>query len=260
MRRLAVLIAVVLLSPLGAGLLRAQTAADLVAKVLSRQQTRGFVVRARLVTGEPGSERPAVVQVRTIGRRDGATTRLLCQALWPASLKGRAVYVQKDGPRAVSGFEFRPPDTVTDLAGDALSVPLFDTDLTLEDLAEEFWSWPGPVAAGSDKVNGKPCKVVELRPPAGVRTSYSLVTSCISPEQLLPLRIETYGKTGALVRRFVVTKAIRDDSGAWVPVKIQVETAGRTRVTTLEVSRGERNASVPLAEFSIEKLKSFAAR
>jgi hypothetical protein len=231
-----------------------------VAKVLARQQTRGFVIRARLVTGEPGSERQAVVQVRTIGRRDGTTTRLLCQALWPASFKGRAVYVQKDGPRVISGFVFQPPGTVTELAGDALSVPLFDTDLTMEDLAEEFWSWPGPVAAGSDNVGGKPCRVVELRPPAGIRTAYSLVTSCISPEQLLPLRTETYGKDGRLVHRFVVKKAINDDSGAWVPVKVAVETAGRTRITTLEVSRGETNATVPLPEFSLEKLKSFAAR
>lgn len=260
MRRFAVLLAVLLALPAGGPLLYAQTATDLVAKVLSRQQTRGFVVRARLITGEPGAERQAVVQVRTIGRRDGPTARLLCQALWPASFKGQAVYVQKDGSRAISGFVFRPPDTVTELADDALSVPLFDTDLTMEDLAEEFWSWPGPTAAGSDKVNGKACTMVDLRPPAGVRTAYSLVTSCISPEQVLPLRIEAYGKDGALMRRFVVKKAIKDDSGAWVPVKIQVETAGRSRITTLEVSRGERNASVPLAEFSIEKLKSFAAR
>jgi hypothetical protein len=259
MRRPAVLLAAMLVLPAGVAL-HAQTAADLVAKVLSRQQMRGFVVRARLVTGEPGSKQQAVVQVRTIGRRDGSTTRLLCQALWPASFKGRAVYVLKDGPRAISGFEFEPPGTVTELAGDALSVPLFGTDVTMEDLAEEFWSWPDPVAGGSDKVNGKACRMVELRPPAGIRTAYSLVTSCISPEQSLPLRIEAYGKDGVLVRRFVVKKAIKDDSGAWVPVKIQIETTGRTRVTTLEVSRGERNASVPLEEFSVEKLKSFAAR
>ena len=201
MKRRTVLLAAVLASSLGTPQVQAQTAAELVAKVLSRQQTRGFIVRARLVTGEPGSERPAVVQVRTIGRRDGKTARLLCQALWPSSLKGRAVYVQKDGPQAVSGFVFQPPDSVTELSGDVLSMPLFDTDLTMEDLQEDFWSWPGPVAAGGDTVDGKPCRVVELRPPAGVRTAYTLVTTCISPERSLPLRIDAFGKNGAPARR-----------------------------------------------------------
>ena len=260
MKRRTVLLAAVLASSLGTPRVQAQTAAELVAKVLSRQQTRGFIVRARLVTGEPGSERPAVVQVRTIGRRDGKTARLLCQALWPSSLKGRAVYVQKDGPQAVSGFVFEPPDSVTELSGDVLSMPLFDTDLTMEDLQEGFWSWPGPVAAGGDTVDGKPCRVVELRPPAGVRTAYTLVTTCISPERSLPLRIDAFGKNGAPARRLVVKKAIRDDSGAWAPVKVAIETAGRTRITTLEVSRGERDVSVPLAEFSIETLKRLAVR
>jgi len=58
----------------------------------------------------------------------------------------------------------------------------------------------------------------------------------------------------------VVKKVVKGEDGAWAPVKVVVETAGRAETTTLEVSRGEKDVAVSLAEFSVQKLKSFAAR
>jgi hypothetical protein len=237
-----------------------QTAVDLVAELLARQQTKGFVLRAKLVTGESGSDQSAVVQVRAIGRRDATTTRILYQALWPSSLKGRAVCIQKDRGSAAKGFVFQPPDTVTPMTNDTLSAPVFESELTVEDLSEDFWNWPNPQAVGNDKVEGRPCRVIDLRPPAGTASAYSRIAGCVSPERLLPLRIEKFGKDGRLLRRFVVKKAVKAEDGTWAPVKVVVETAGRKQTTTLEVSRGEKDVTVSLAEFSVEKLKSFAAR
>jgi len=149
---------------------------------------------------------------------------------------------------------------VTPLTGDMLSTPLFETELTIEDLSEDFWTWPHPVAGGEDKVDGKPCRVVDVRPPAEARSAYSRVSGCISPERLLPLRVEKFSHDGRLLRRLVVKKVVKGEDGTWAPVKVVVETAGRAETTTLEVSRGEKDVAVSLAEFSVQKLKSFAAR
>jgi hypothetical protein len=240
----------------GASPLFAQTAADLVGKIVAAQQTRGFTMRARLVTGAAGAEKPVVVQVRAIGRRDATARRVLYQALWPSSLKGQAVYIQRDQSEGLTGFLFEPPDTVTPLTSERLSKPLFDSELGLDDLAEEFWSWSNPAEVGEDIVEGQRCRVIELRAPASAGSSYGFVRACISPARMLPMRIEKYRHDGRLARRFVVKKAVRGQSGGWAPARILVETPDGKRTTMIEVSRGERDVTVSLAEFSIQKIKS----
>ncbi len=256
MKRPVFVFSIVLALMSGASALTAQTAAELVATIVKAQQTRGFTMRARLVTGAPGAEKPAVVQVRAIGRRDATARRVLYQALWPSSLKGQAVCVQRDRSQSLTGFLFEPPDTVTPLTSDRLSKPLFDSELGLDDLADEFWSWPNPVEVGADIVEGQRCRVIEIRAPASAGSSYGFVRVCISPSRMLPMRIEKYRHDGRLARRFVVKKAMRGQSGGWAPIRILVDTPDGARTTMIEVSRGERDVTISLAEFSIQKIKS----
>ena len=147
--------------------LSGQSVEELIAAVRAGQQTGGFTMRARLVTGTGRAGEETVVQVRAVGRRDPATSRLLYQGLWPAAVKGRAAYIQKDGQHAPGGFTFEPPDTVTPLTRTLLSEPFLDTAMSLEDLTEEFWSWPEPAAAGQATVEGRPC--TNDRPPPARR-------------------------------------------------------------------------------------------
>ena len=256
MKRLVFVFSIVLALLWGASPLPAQTAADLVATIVKAQQTRGFTMRARLVTSTAGAEKPVVVQVRAIGRRDAAASRVLYQALWPSSLKGQAVYVQRDRSQGLTGFLFEPPDMVTPLTSERLSKPLFDSELGLDDLADEFWTWPNPVDLGEDKVEGQRCRVIEIRAPASAGSSYGFVRACISPARMLPMRIEKYRHDGRLARRFIVKKAMRGESGGWAPTRILVETPDGKRTTMIEVSRGERDVTISLAEFSIRKIKS----
>ena len=256
MKPLAFVLGIALAIASGAEPRPVQTAPDVIAKVLAAQRTVGFTMRARLVTGEPGENEPAVVQVRILGRRDATATRVLYQALWPAGLKGQAVYIQRDRAEAVTGFLFEPPDRTTTLTGASLSQPLFDSELALDDLVEEFWSWPNPIDVGEDTVEKQRCRVIELRAPARSAGSYDSVRACISMSRMLPMRIEKVRSDGRVARRFVVTRALKGDSGGWAPARIQVETPGRSRTTTIEVSRGERDIIVPASEFSLEKIKS----
>jgi hypothetical protein len=233
-----------------------QSAEELIAAVRAGQQTGGFTMRARFVTGTGREGEGTVIQMRAVGRRDAATSRLLYQALWPAAVKGRAAYIQKDGRQAPGGFTFAPPDTVTPLTRELLSEPFLDTAMSLEDLTEEFWNWPDPAAAGQATVQSRPCTMIDLRPPAGVASSYTRIRSCVSPDRLLPLSIEKIGRDGRVARRFVVKKAIKGENGRWAPISITVEDLERNRTTTIEVSRGQREVTISLADFSIAKIKS----
>jgi hypothetical protein len=231
---------------------------ELIARVVAGQQTRGYTLRARLVTSVRGREAPSTVQVRALGWRRDGTARTLYQALWPAAVKGRAVSFESEAGRFVSGLLFQPPDTVTPLSEDLLGTPLFDSELTAEDLVEDFWSWPAPSGTAPGVVNGQSCQVVELRPPAGTRSAYALVRACISDAKALPLLVEKLDGEGRTVRRFRVEKAVKRD-GRWAPARLAIEDPVRQRTTMVEVTRGERDLVVALAEFSVARIKSFGA-
>jgi hypothetical protein len=113
-----------------------------------------------------------------------------------------------------------------------------------------------PAVATDGIVEGQPCRIVELRPPSGTRSSYDRIRCCISPRKSLALSIEKIRKDGRVARRFTVKKSVKGESGLWALVKAAVEDLERTRATVIEVSKGQRHIPVSLAEFSFPKIKS----
>ncbi len=133
--------------------------------------------------------------------------------------------------------------------------PYLDSDLTIEDLAEDFWQWPSQKISGEETINGEVCKILDSRPPDSAKSAYSVIRSWISPEKLVPLRIEKFGRDMRLAKRFTVQKTTRRD-GIWVPITTIVQSPESTRLTTLELSRGDRDVEIPLEEFSLERIKA----
>jgi hypothetical protein len=235
----------------------AESAADLMAKVIARQQTSGFTMRARLIIQPAGTGKPPVtMQIRAVGKQDAKGSRMLYQAIWPDEVKGRAVIVDRPNGQPIQGLFFTPPDTMTPITAAHLTEAVLDSDLTVEDLAEQFQWWPNPVFAGQDKVSGGACRLIESRPPVGAQSSYALVRSCVSESKLLIVRVEKIGADGRVVKRFVVTKTARAENGVITPRVLEVQHLARGSTTTIDVSRGERDIIVATAEFSLARLKS----
>jgi hypothetical protein len=234
-------------------------AGELVRKVVDARKSASVTIRGRLVVADSSTDRRSSVQFRMRGRRDGELGRRLYQVLWPASRFGQALYFERTDGGAVSGFLFEPPDRVTPLTPELLAGPFLDSDLSIDDLAEDFLQWPAQTIGGEETVNGEPCTIVESRPPADRPGGCSLIRSWISPDKLLPLRIEKFDREGSLAKRFVFRKLVQRDQ-IWTPAITVVQTPGSTRETTLEISRGDRDVDLPLEEFSLENIKKFAQR
>jgi hypothetical protein len=233
------------------------SAADLLARVVARQQTTGFTMRAKMTIQAAGTaSQPVVVQIRALGKHDAKLTRTLYQALWPDALKGRAVIVDRIAGQPLQGSIFTPPDTASPITPAQLTEAVLGSDLTVEDLAAEFQWWPNPAFAGTAKVAGGACRVIESRPPAGVRSSYALVRSCVSESKLLVLRSEKIGPQGYVVKRITVTRTARDENGVVSPRTIEIQNVERGSTTTIDVTRGERDIVVANAEFSVSRLKT----
>jgi len=229
---------------------------EFVGKVLETQNTAGAVIRGKLSVEDPSPDRAVAVQIRIRLRRDPNVTRLLYQVLWPATRKGEALYLERSVPGAITGFSFMPPDKTSPVNAAALARAYLDSDLTVEDLAEDFLHWPSQKISGEETIGTDVCKILDSRPPASAQSTYSLVRTWISAERLVPLRIEKF-RDGRPAKRFTIQKTTRHE-GIWVPVVTSVQSAGQSRETILELSRGERDVEIPLEEFTLDRIRQLA--
>ena len=232
-------------------------ARQLIARVLEASKTSGVRIRSKLIVAASDSERKDVKQLLIKGRNDGRTHTTLYQILWPSELKGQSLMIEKAG-HSVSGFIFEPPNTVKKLSAGLMAQPFFGSDLSIEDLAEDFWDWPSQKIVGEEKIKDRACQIVESRPPTDAATSYSLVKTWIAPELALPLRVEKYGSNRQLVRRITADRIMKVND-RWTAATIIVDLAGASTRTILEGSKSERDLDLPAADFTMEAIKREAA-
>jgi hypothetical protein len=231
-----------------------QAADDLIGKMLASHATRGAVIRAKLSVEDSSSAHRTAAQIRIRLRRDSNVTHLLYQVLWPESHKGEAVSLERTADGEISGFIYSPPEKVTTINASTLQNACLDSDLTVEDLAESFLLWPSQRITGEEMMGGELCKIIESRPPPGAKSAYTLVRSWISPEKLLPLRIDKTVGEERSTKRFIVQKTARFE-GVWVPVITVVQGTEKSRQTVLEISRGDRDVEISAKEFTLESIK-----
>jgi hypothetical protein len=181
------------------------TADQLIARVIDARDTSGFRARAKL-TRMSAAGAPVVRQLVIKCRTESGVTTMLYQVAWPEALAGEAVEVELGHPSR--GFIYQH-GAVTQLEAGQVSVRVFASDLHVEDLTQAFWDWTSRRLGAAGTVGNRPCRTVDLRPPADVGTEYSLIKACISAELSLPLQIEYYGGDGQLMKRAVVGGTVK---------------------------------------------------
>ena len=231
-------------------------AGELIAKVIAARQTTGYRVRARLVCTASGAERRDVTQLLIKGRRDGEASKVLYQSLWPKRSIGETLVIERTADRNTRCWVFTPPDGVTLVTPEHLGSPFFGSDLTIEDLAEEFWHWPTQKIVGEETLAEHRCQVLDSRPAAGTATSYALVRTWIAPDLALPLRIDKFGRDGRLIKRITAENITRQKNNHWTAATVMVEPGdGRTR-TALEGEHSDRDIEIPDEDFTVEGIKA----
>lgn len=218
--------------------------------------TSAFRVWATL-THTAGSGRPDARQIVVLGRRGPRETTLLITQAWPEVRGGRAVVVSNAGGR-LGGFSYDGA-RVTPFTASSDTLPLFESDVTMADVAQTYLAWPGPLAAGSESVREYVCTILDLRPPARTRAAYGHVRLWVSPELELPLRAELYGPDGRLLKRVGLYRELRIRD-RWVAGIVTIEAAdGRSR-TVVEGSKYELLDRVPADAFTPAGVRRTLAR
>ncbi len=229
------------------------SAKDLAARLNAWQQDGISYVRLRMVVSQPSGKNTLQIQIKA--RRTKTTTDVVYQILWPKERKGESLLLRKTGGQSASGSIFVPPATLRSLDASQMKEPLFGSDLSYEDLVDNFFSWERQAIVGTEDVDGVSCQILESKPGKGDRSSYASVRTWVDTRRLIPLRIEKYAASGGLARRIDTSNVVTDDIGRQVPANLTVRGTRKNSITELDGSRIKHDVTYADGQFTQDALK-----
>ena len=225
------------------------TASDLAARLAAMRESGSAFVKVRAEISRPSTREKSVLQLQIKSRRSPKRTELVYQLIWPKERKGEAVLLVREGPDAPNGITFTPPGTLRTLEAAQLKSSLFGTDLALDDLVDDCYSWKHQSFGTAEMVDGVGCRILESRPGPGEWSSCAKVLSWVDLERTVPLRVEKYSLSGTLIRRIETHKVVKEN-GRFIPASFLVRQAGRDSQTEFESTRGDRDVAYTDSDFS----------
>jgi hypothetical protein len=229
------------------------TANDLASRLSALRQDGASYVRLRMEIKGATKE---TLQLQIKERRTKNSSEVVYQVLFPKERKGESVLLRKIGNGPASGSLFVPPNSLRPI-GD-LKEPLFGSDLSYEDVIDNFFAWDQQAIVGVEEVDGVNCPILESKPGKDERSIYGSVRSWIDVRRLVPLRIEKYASSGQLLRRIDTTRVV-NDAGRQIPANLAVSGARPDSSTLLDGSRIRHNVTYTDRDFTIEGLREIAA-
>jgi hypothetical protein len=141
---------------------------------------------------------------------------------------------------------------------DDLKQPLLGSDLSYEDVVDNFFAWDQQAITGTEEVEGVQCTILQSKPGKEERSSYGSVRSWIDVRRMVPLRIEKYASSGQLLRRIDTTRVVAN-AGHQIPAHLAVSGVRPGSLTLLDGSRIKYDVTYTERDFTIEGLKELTA-
>jgi hypothetical protein len=226
---------------------------------LSALQEGTAYVRLRLEVKEPGGTTKIVLQLQIKERRTHSSADVLYQVLWPKERKGEAVLLHEADGSPPAGSLFMPPDKLSALNTSRMNGALFGSDLSYQDVVENFFAWQNQAIVGNDVLNRVRCLILESRPGKGELSTYASVRSWIDATRFVPLRVEKYLPSGQLARRIDTTRVVTDDKGRFIPADLTVRGPREDSVTDLDGSRIRHDVAFTDRDFTTEGIEEISA-
>lgn len=232
------------------------SAKDLAAQLSNNVQDGSSVVRLKMDVRQPNAGGKMVLQLQVKSQRDKGSVDMVYQILWPKERKGEGFLIRKSGDRAPTGSYFTLPDSLVTLTAAKMNDGIFGSDLSYEDLVENFFAWQNQAVVGTETVDRVPCQILESKPGGSDRSGYSKVRSWIDTKRMVPLRVEKYNSSGKLAKRIDTTKVAKDDTGKSVAASFSLQRPGQDSVTEIEGSNIKHGVGFTAADFTPEALRS----
>jgi len=223
------------------------------AKELAKTLSAGFQDGSSMVRLKMETPTNTVLQLQVKSRRSSSTTELVYQILWPKERKGEGFLLRKSGNRATSGAMLVLPNTLKNLSASDTKDGIFGSDLTYEDLVENFYNWNDQSIIGTEEVNGVSCQILESKS-GGSQSPYSKVQSWIDLKRMVPMRVDKYSSSGKLARRILTTRVAKDDTGREIPASLSIQGPGLGAPTIIEGSSSKHDVNFTDADFTPEAI------
>jgi hypothetical protein len=231
--------------------LQAETlsAAQYIAAVKAGAPQGTILIRARFEQRK-GEEKTGSLNV-TIKRRttaDGAHEQLytVTFAKDPA-LKGARLLVRTKDGKELAGSVFVPGQPVRSLSAADRTLPVFGTDMTVEDLITDFFGWTTHTQTGTEKVGNNDCVIIEST--SGQRK----VKSWVEAKRYIPWRVQLFDDQGKPAREVLTTKVMRAKTGYWLPTAVTISTLGAGTSTEFTGTGADTDITFTDADFGVGK-------
>ena len=228
------------------------TAGELAAHLSALRQDGTSYVRLRL---EINGAKKETLQLQIKQRRTKNATEVVYQVLFPKERKGESVLLRKMGNRPATGTVFVPPNTTRPI--EDLNGSLLGSDLSYEDVVEDFCAWDQQSIVGTEDVDGVACQILESKPGKGERSTYTRVRTWIDTRRLVPLRIEKY--SGPQLLRRIDTTRVVTDAGHSIPANLTVRSPRNGSTSGLDGSRIKHSVPYTDRDFTPEGIKEITA-
>jgi hypothetical protein len=228
------------------------SASQLASRLSEKEQSGSSYVRLRMEIAGP---KKSAIQVQIKSRASRGGAEVVYQILWPKERKGESILLRRSGGQAATGVLFTPPDQTRTVGQAQMRDSIFGSDLSYEDVIENFFAWDQQAITGTETVDRVPCQILESKPGKGAYSTYGSVRSWIDAKRLVPMRVEKYSTAGKLVRRIETTRVLNDDQGRPVPANLTVRGPGGDSVTELDGGKISHRISFTDADFTPEGIK-----
>ena len=232
------------------------SAKDLAAQLSGNLQDNSSSVRLKMEISKPSGGGKTVLQLQVKSRRTKSATDIVYQVLWPKERKGESFLLRKSGDRAPTGSVFTLPDSLAAISGSKMKDGIFGSDLSYEDLVENFFAWENQTIVGTETVDRVACQILESKPGKGDRATYPKVRSWIDTKRMVPLRVEKYSDSGKLAKRIDTTRVAKDDTGRVVAASFSMQRPGQDSLTEIEGSSSKHDVTFADSDFTPEALRT----
>jgi hypothetical protein len=217
-------------------------AADLTGRILELRRGVTARARGRLVHTGAGKQQ-RVFQISVLQKRLGRNSNLLWSVVDPPQARLRILIETTPQGRATVWRVSQPRAGAAVLSPKSWAERILGTHITIEDLVEDFLSWPKQAVTGVEMEGEKSCYVLRSEPDEQHPSSYAAVQSWIDRATLVPLRIlKTLRGSGA--RKQVLCRGVRRSGGHWVASNIEFRVLGLPGSTRIVFTQGSGNARV----------------
>lgn len=201
---------------------------ELIAAVKAAKPKGDIQIRATVdQKGQPKLQ----IQIRHHRAANGDKLSLY-QVLFPRERKGEGLALRDTGS-GFTGWSFKPGETPKALKPSDREMPLFGTDLLVEDLLADFLDWTNHKITGTERLGAVPCSIVESNAPASATGRVKKVRSWIDDKRLVPQKIELLDASGKTLRTIMTERVHRSSTGYFVPTEFTVtnSSGSETKVT-----------------------------